>query len=539
MINILSYVGMDLQSEVCLWTLLGLLRTIFDATLFKVNANLKQVWQMRMPEELTRPVQRVLRTMISGVILVQCFTVYVYLASYIVLLYPVFLEERPTLVLPWLLLAAIRKLLCELMSLALGLGTCVLLGPARPPCIKFLIVKIASITPAFYMWMLVFSYYHALKLTAAFKTFPAVLPPNDHDYGLELAVRRRRTKSLQGEGELRRKLISSLYGERNPSIHTFNAISNQTIKSITQTVDSIKDLTASLDTVCPLSVTSNRTISDIGTYEDWFGNEVVLPPDTDRILEQFGLMLLRIAAYLKKEEAGTVKLFNSNSQTIVNRLNVLKCTAVANDDTDTPPDIGSSKSKVASYLTDYPQIFMKKSSDLFRTTSEHDLIQVKNTFTKSQSEKNEHCNMVDNIECQNFISYEVTRQTKTIEIEVREDQSLEQNICKESDNNTSTTKECISEKNVKSKDVKCKAINTTYRLKSQNKSCTDKKFGSAESLKRPRDKINNRKNENITIQKSNIKKEKGEPNSSEISASSTSKNSTSTHPHICNRNNKR
>lgn len=43
MINLLSYVGMTLQTEVCMWTLLGLIRTIFDATLFKVNANLKQV----------------------------------------------------------------------------------------------------------------------------------------------------------------------------------------------------------------------------------------------------------------------------------------------------------------------------------------------------------------------------------------------------------------------------------------------------------------------------------------------------------------
>lgn len=46
---------------------------------------------MKMPPELSLPVQRTLRTMISGVMLVQCFTVYVYLASYIVLLYPVFL----------------------------------------------------------------------------------------------------------------------------------------------------------------------------------------------------------------------------------------------------------------------------------------------------------------------------------------------------------------------------------------------------------------------------------------------------------------
>lgn len=47
MFNILSYVGLSLQSELCLWTLMGLLRTIFDATLFKVNANLKQVLESR------------------------------------------------------------------------------------------------------------------------------------------------------------------------------------------------------------------------------------------------------------------------------------------------------------------------------------------------------------------------------------------------------------------------------------------------------------------------------------------------------------
>lgn len=43
---------MNLQSEVCLWTLLGLMRTIFDATLFKVNANLKQVAYYHIDERV-------------------------------------------------------------------------------------------------------------------------------------------------------------------------------------------------------------------------------------------------------------------------------------------------------------------------------------------------------------------------------------------------------------------------------------------------------------------------------------------------------
>ncbi|XP_038212211.1 uncharacterized protein LOC119832601 [Zerene cesonia] len=367
--NILSYIGMNLQSEVCLWTLLGLIRTIFDATLFKVNANLKQVWQMSMPPQLSSlPVQRFLRTMVSGVMLVQCFTVYVYLASYIVLLYPVFLEERPALVLPWLLLAAIRKLLCELTSLALGLGTCVLLGPARPSCVKFLVSKIFTIMPAFYMWTLVFSYYHSLKMAAAFKTFPVNLPvSNDQDCGIELAVRRRRTKSLLGEDQLRRKLIASFYGER-PSTElnaSYQKIENSIAKLTNLSMD---EITGPLESFQPVSVTSNRTMSDIGTYEDWFGSEVVVPRDTDRILEQFVLMLLRIGVYLKKENADSTKLFNTNSMSVLPQQDTLQCNPISNEDAETPPLVGSSRARIQSYLRDYPNIFMKKPSDLLPET---------------------------------------------------------------------------------------------------------------------------------------------------------------------------
>ncbi|XP_061377125.1 uncharacterized protein LOC116771780 isoform X2 [Danaus plexippus] len=361
--------GMNIQSEVCLWTLLGLVRTIFDATLFKVNANLKQVWQMTMPLELSLPVQRVLRTMISGVMLVQCFTVYVYLASYIVLLYPVFLEERPTLVLPWLLLAAIRNFLCELTSLALGLGTCVLLGPARPPCIKFVITKLGSIMPSFYMWMLIFSYYHNLKLATAFKTF-AVSTSSNLDYGLELAVRRRRTKSLQDEDQLRKKLIASLYHDNmetnNKVVSSLQTVEESTLEVEQNFMNSNNDeAKSSSDVAQPYSVMATRTMSDIGTFEDWFGSEVVLPRDADRILEQFVLMLMRIGAYLKKSDADLKKFLSVNSQVFSSpKGNKQECQAMPTEETDTPPIVGTSKGRTQSYLLDYPDIFMRKPSDI-------------------------------------------------------------------------------------------------------------------------------------------------------------------------------
>ncbi|KPJ08148.1 hypothetical protein RR48_12887 [Papilio machaon] len=368
MLNILSYVGMNLQAEVCLWTLMGLVRTIFDATLFKVNSNLIQVWQMKMPPQLSTSVQRVLRTMVSGVMLVQCFTLYVYLAVYIVLMYPVFLEERPTLVLPWLLLAAVRKLLCELTSLALGLGTCVLLGPGRPACVRFLITKIMSIAPAFYMWILVLSYYHALKMTVAFKTFPAVVPSVDRDLGLELAVRRRRTKSLFGEDQLRRKIIAGLY-EETPQIIKPHSPTRLTFEEMPQataprkSIETIAEPSYVCNTMLPLSLSSNRTVSDLATYEDYLGSELMIPRDTDRILEQFITMSLRIAYYLKNDGTTSSKYLDSFPAMLENNTPPLHSTAEL---TEPSHLVGSSKGKVASYLTNYPQIFMKKTSDIIQ-----------------------------------------------------------------------------------------------------------------------------------------------------------------------------
>ncbi|XP_049869279.1 uncharacterized protein LOC126369038 [Pectinophora gossypiella] len=322
---------------------------------------------MSMPPELSMPVQRGLRTMISGVMLVQCFTVYVYLATYIVLLYPVFLEERPNLLLPWLLLAAIRKFLCELTSLALGLGTCVLLGPARPPCIKFVVFKIASITPAFYMWMLVLSYYNTLKVAAAFKRFPTVMQSSDHDYGLELAVRRRRTKSLQDEEQLRRKLVASFnYGDRTatPQISTAPRLKSEIASRMAHSTHvDFENMKAELEEALgpPIIIPgpTDRVMADLGSYEDWCGSEMIVPRDTDRILEQFAIMMLRIGSFLKVEGSYAIKRFTSQTNA-ENPPDNMDCTAMQSQNSDTPPLVGTSKQNTAAYLQDYPQIFMKK-----------------------------------------------------------------------------------------------------------------------------------------------------------------------------------
>lgn len=138
--------------------------------------------------------------------------------------------------------------------------------------------------------------------------------------------------------------------------------------------DAVEDVNEELSHLQPLTINSNRNItSDTGCYEDWFGSEIMVYRDTDRVLEQFGVMMLRIGAYLSKEGADlepNSQIFNaSNTMDARERVrDTIDSSAMPPDETETPPLVGSSQGKTASYLRDYPQIFMKKPSDM-RTLS--------------------------------------------------------------------------------------------------------------------------------------------------------------------------
>ncbi|CAB3230107.1 unnamed protein product [Arctia plantaginis] len=183
--------------------------------------------------------------------------------------------------------------------------------------------------------------------------------------GSELAVRRRRTKSLFTEEHLRKKLVAGFYAETSqPCTNTISQRSKLNTMALpvnTKCSDSsIDDGQVDGDILQPLSVASTRNI-DVGTYDDWFGSEVVVPRG-DRILEQLITMLLRIGIYLNKDGAESIKshMFNPNISTLWAPCENIE--AVSSDGSDTPPHVANSKGHTASYLREYPQIFMKRLS---------------------------------------------------------------------------------------------------------------------------------------------------------------------------------
>lgn len=143
------------------------------------------------------------------------------------------------------------------------------------------------------------------------------------------------------------------------------------------------------------NIVSERMLSDLG--EDWGGADMV-PRDGDRIIEQLVLMLLRISEYKRSDATDPEKLFSSNSRILL-PYNNMDCTSI-HEDTETPPLVGNSKGKTASYLEEYPQIFMKKNSETIQRQNESQFSTLRTVHSQIQMEDQHKLN-----KCSDFEKY--------------------------------------------------------------------------------------------------------------------------------------
>lgn len=109
------------------------------------------------------------------------------------------------------------------------------------------------------------------------------------------------------------------------------------------------------------NLTAERSVF-LESFEDFYESDLVIPRDTDRIMEQFILMLLRIGAHITKQGTDLAQISSAHA------LGLLPNTLLLGEDTETPPSVGNDKTRTTSYLQQYPQIFMKKDSSRLRTS---------------------------------------------------------------------------------------------------------------------------------------------------------------------------
>ncbi|KRT84613.1 hypothetical protein AMK59_1835 [Oryctes borbonicus] len=150
------YIGISKQTEVLFLVLAGICCTIFDASLFNLHTNLYKVWNMPMdPTKFTDTAQLYVKYILSSIVLVRTFTVHLYLAFYIVMLWPAIFEEKPGLLIPWLVVGAVKCLAMGAMSFSTGLYICLTYRFSKAACWDFLMTQVIDQGPSIYMWFCV------------------------------------------------------------------------------------------------------------------------------------------------------------------------------------------------------------------------------------------------------------------------------------------------------------------------------------------------------------------------------------------------
>ncbi|KAK4874685.1 hypothetical protein RN001_014045 [Aquatica leii] len=196
------YFGLSKQTEVFLLTVIGICCTILDKSLINLNTNLRKVSDSVLKHLSFSILTRIyIKYILSGVLFVRSFTVHLYLAFYIVMLWPIIFEERPALLLPWLMVGVIRSLLMSAVTLMVGIYACVVPRFYKSVCIEYVLTQLLDYGPSYYLWFSIFSYYQELK---AVTNVEIIMKPSYNSD--ELALRRRKVRSMTENSELKRRI---------------------------------------------------------------------------------------------------------------------------------------------------------------------------------------------------------------------------------------------------------------------------------------------------------------------------------------------
>lgn len=148
----------------------------------------------------------------------------------------------------------------------------------------------------------------------------------------------------------------STHGENAAEISSTESEVNEDDKSTNN-----ENITKTTDNNAIMSnLTMDRSVL-LESYDNFCESDLAIPRDTDRIMEQFILMLLRIGAHLNKQGSNLAQIYSAHAPGLLPSL-------LLGEHTETPPSVGNDKTRTTSYLQQYPQIFMKRDSTKLWTT---------------------------------------------------------------------------------------------------------------------------------------------------------------------------
>uniref|UniRef100_A0AAR5QE80 Uncharacterized protein n=1 Tax=Dendroctonus ponderosae TaxID=77166 RepID=A0AAR5QE80_DENPD len=156
------YLGLPRQSEVLLIVFLGICFLSLDFSLFHLKSNVEDIWKLELNK--TKYLELFLKYVISAIVVVRTFTLHIFLAFYVIMLWPAIFEEKPHLMLPWLLLGIIRCLILNALTFVLGTFICHKEKGLNSICLDYIIAQVIEHGPSVYAWFSILSFYREILM---------------------------------------------------------------------------------------------------------------------------------------------------------------------------------------------------------------------------------------------------------------------------------------------------------------------------------------------------------------------------------------
>nr|CAI5827590.1 unnamed protein product [Callosobruchus analis] len=147
-------IGIPSHFEVIVISVIAICVLSFDVSVSTLQENLREIWDYDFGEKVkAEDVEVYLKYSLSGVALMKALTLHFFLALHFLLLWTATVEEKPNLVLPWLLLGLFRSIFLNFLGFSTGLYVCLIQKGHHPICLEYVLAQAIQHGPEVYAWL--------------------------------------------------------------------------------------------------------------------------------------------------------------------------------------------------------------------------------------------------------------------------------------------------------------------------------------------------------------------------------------------------
>ncbi|XP_024081273.1 uncharacterized protein LOC106673864 isoform X2 [Cimex lectularius] len=160
----MSGTTLNINTELIVLSSIGVVSTVLEGAYNSVTDHLDEIWKISIPEDWFGPsLESVAKTIMAIIVIARSVTLHVYVGSYILMMYPIFMKKSAALMVFWIFLAALRSIFLNLTSTFLGFLICAFCSSTRATCFEFAVVKGVELGCSVYLWLTVGGYYIKLR----------------------------------------------------------------------------------------------------------------------------------------------------------------------------------------------------------------------------------------------------------------------------------------------------------------------------------------------------------------------------------------